>query len=174
MRKDLREPINSTDGSGEFAGDQVMTGQPEEQTEARQSAGTIPVKSPSASAHGSGSSFAKDALSGVGQPAPTFFGGLTENEVLRLREEIRTAGLGGAAMARWTPEERIQEMRGNFERLLRREHERANWAEGELQKAKRTIEKLHEQVMYLRLLVAIAIVAMSSVVICNLYSWWTR
>lgn len=38
-------------GSGEVAGEQVMTAKPEEQTDARQSAGTV-VKSPSASALG--------------------------------------------------------------------------------------------------------------------------
>lgn len=46
-----RNPINNRVGSGEVAVSQVMTAKPEEQTDARQSAGTV-VKSPSASALG--------------------------------------------------------------------------------------------------------------------------
>lgn len=137
-----RNPIHNRVGSGEVAGEQVMTANHEEQTVARQSAGTC-VKSPSASAPG------VDSLSSLSIPSTTKapgVGGSTPSfcaaEIAAMRMEIEAAGKERDAVQLhdWMQEERIKAVRESMMRAVRLEAERKNEARERAEKLETDVE----------------------------------
>jgi hypothetical protein len=129
-------------GSGEVAGPRVMTPRSEEQTVARQSAGTC-VKSPSASAPG------VDSLSSLSIPSTTKapgVGGSTPSfcaaEIAAMRMEIEAAGLDELTEYERLQEERFQIARESMMRAIRMEAERKSEARARAAKLETDIECL--------------------------------